>query len=52
MLDVGAYGSPDDTKAEWNKIRDDFYKKYKNTIDSFFKQIEKEIVEMKKVLEY
>ncbi len=52
ILDVGAYGSPDELDAEWAKVRDSFYSKYKDVIDSFFKKIEKEIEEMKKVLEY
>ena len=52
ILDVGAYGSPDELDAEWAKVRDSFYIKYKYAIDGFFKKIEKEIEEMKKVLEY
>ena len=52
MLDVGDYGNPDETKAEWEKVQTRFYEKYKKSIDDFFNQIDIEIIEMKKVLEY
>ena len=52
MLDVGAYGDPNETDKEWERIRDEFYESYRSSIDGFFTQIEKEIIKMKKVLEY
>ncbi len=51
MMDVGAYGTPDELDSKWEKIKNDFYEKYKRSIESFFNQIELEIRKMKQVLE-